>query len=296
MLHLPPYSHRYDLLAKLVCLGAAIAGMAPVSRGLGWVRRLTGIAPYLEANNPDFLVFLTATLADLVAVFVALFVAWRFLYRPFLVPAATWLFLRFARDTRVSWVDSVDLSPLFQFDKDATWFPVPEIRDMPEGTRLAYLYALAERTQRLATALSTQPRYQHLPHEVPSTDASRPVSGIDHHPALTRKVARLSDRMAGLLMVGLGALLGYWGVIEPVLALVRHARRIRYPYEATIAAPPVLVIGLLYLALGHRASRLFALKAAQRPTQLGLVLLGALVLAGFVLQGWLQVRIEAGGL
>jgi hypothetical protein len=55
-----------------------------------------------------------------------------------------------------------------------------------------------------------------------------------------------------------------------------------------IAAPPVLVIGLLYLTLGQRASRLFALKAAQRPTQLGLVLLEALVLAGFVLHGWLQ--------
>ncbi len=293
MLHLPPYSHRYDLLAKLACLGAAIAGIAPVSRALGWVRRLAGIEPYIETHDLDFL---AATLADLLAVFVALYMAWRFLYRPLLVPAATWLFLRFARDTRVSWVDSVALSPLFQFDKDAKWFPVPEIRGMPEGTRLAYLYALAERTQRIAPSTSAQPRYQHLPHEVPSTDASGPVSGIDHHPALTRKVARLSDRMAGLLMAGLGSLFGYWGVLEPVLALARHARQIRYPHEATIAAPPVLVIGLLYLTLGRRASRLFALKAAQRPTQLGLVLLGILVLAGFVLHGWLQVRIEAGGL
>jgi hypothetical protein len=293
MLHLPPYSHRYDLLAKLACLGAAIAGIAPVSRGLGWVRRIAGIAPYIKAHELDFL---AGTLTDLLAVFVALFVAWRFLYRPLLVPAATWLFLRFARDTRVSWLDSVALSPLFQFDKDATWFPVPEIRDMSEGIRLAYLYALAERTQRIALGAGAQPRYRYLPHEVPSTAASRPVSGIEHHPALTRRVARLSDRTAGLLMVGLGALFGYWGVLEPVLALARHARHTRYPHEATIAAPPVLVIGLLYLTLGRRASRLFALKAAQRPTQLGLVLLGVLVLAGFVLHGWLQVRTEVGGL
>jgi hypothetical protein len=289
MLHLPPYSHRYDLLAKLTCLGAAIVGIAPVSRGLGWIRRLAGIETTIEVHDLDFL---AAALAELMAVFVALYMAWRFVYRPLLVPAATWLFLRFARDTRVSWLDSVALSPLLQLDKDATWFPVPEIRDMPEGIRLAYLYALAERTQRIAPGA----RYQHVYHDVPSTDASRPVSGIDHHLARTRKVAHLSDRMVGLFMVGLGALFCFWGVIEPVLALARHARRIHYFHEATIAAPPVLVVGLLYLMLGQRASRLFALKAAQRPTQLGLALLGVLVLAGFVLHGWLQVRIETGGL
>lgn len=87
-------------------------------------------------------------------------------------------------------------------------------------------------------------------------------------------------------MVGFGALFGYWGVLEPVLALARHTRTIGYSHEATIAALPVLVIGLLYLAL----------KAAQRPTQLGLVVLGVLVLAGFAPHGWLEVRIAAGGL
>ena len=79
MLHLPPYSHRYDLLAKLACLGAAIAGIAPVSHGLGWIRGLTGIELFIEAHHLDFL---TATLANLLTVFVALYVAWRFLYRP----------------------------------------------------------------------------------------------------------------------------------------------------------------------------------------------------------------------
>ena len=293
MLHLPPYSHRYDLMAKVACLAAAAAGIAPVGLGLRWVRRLAHVEA-TTIKTPEF-DFWASTLVNVLAALIALYLAWRLLYRPLLVPAATWLFLRLARDTRVSWQDSVALSPLFQFDKDAMWFPVPEIEDMPEGTRLAYLYALAERTQRIASVASARPYYQNLPHDIPSTSTSRPVSGIDRHPALTRRVARLSDRTVGLLMLGLGALFGYFGVVEPVLALARHARPIHYLYEATIAAPPVLGIGLLYLVLGQRASRFLRLKAAERPTQLGLIVLGVLVLAGFVLHGWLEVRIEAGG-
>ena len=292
MLHLPPYSHRYDLMAKVVGLGAGIAGMAPVSKGLTWACAATGIERFLRAHDDGIW---TAATMELLAFLIAMLLAWRFLYRPFLVPAATWLFLRFARDTQVSWADSVALSPLVQLDKNATWFPLPELTDMPHGYRVAYLYALAERANRLAPNAHTTARFLNLPAEAMPVAASRPVSAIDRHPELTRKVGRLPARVVGLLMLALGSLFGHWGIVAPLQAMARHERHIHYHYEATVAAPAILAIGILYSMLGSRASRLLGLKGAERPTQLGLLLLGVLVLAGFVLHGWLQVHAEIGG-
>jgi hypothetical protein len=291
MLHLPPDSHRYDLMAKVVGVGAGIAAMSPVSRVLTWAFASTGIEPTLRAHDDG--VWVPAT-TELLCFLTAMLMAWRFLFRPLLVPAATWLFLKLARDTKVSWSDSVALAPLLQLGNDATWFPVPELPSMPEGHRVPYLYALAEKTNRLAPSTRATARYLNLPAGTIPVAASKPVSTIDRHPELTRKVGRLPARVVGLLMLALGGLLGYLGVVAPLHAIARHEQHIRYHYEATVAAPAILVIGILYSALGSRASRLLGLKGAERPTQLGLVLLGVLVLAGFVLHGWLQVHVETG--
>jgi hypothetical protein len=193
MLHLPPYSHRYDLMAKVVFVGAGIAGTAPVSKVLTWACAATGIAPTLRAHDDG--VWMGAF--ELLAVLVAMLLAWRFLYRPFLVPAATWLFLRFARDTQVSWSDSVALSPLVQLDKNAMWFPVPELPEIPDGHRVAYLYSLAEQTNRFAASARTTARHRNLPSKAMPVDASNPVSAIDRHPELSRKVGRLPARLVG---------------------------------------------------------------------------------------------------
>jgi hypothetical protein len=85
------------------------------------------------------------------------------------------------------------------------------------------------------------------------------------------------------------------GIVAPLQAVARHEQHIRYHYEATVAAPAILVIGIFYSTLGSRASRLLGLKGAEHPTQLGLALLGVLVLAGFILHGRLHVHADIGG-
>jgi hypothetical protein len=121
------------------------------------------------------------------------------------------------------------------------------------------------------------------------------ASGIERDPELTRALNRIPDRLLGAFMLAIALLFGDWGVLTPLLAAARHQRNISYHHEATVAFPPILVIGLLYIVLGQRATRFLGLKAGQRPTQLGMVLVAVLVLAGFVLHGWLQVRLEIGG-
>jgi hypothetical protein len=290
--HLPPYSHGYNLVARLLCFAVGIAGVAPVILALDWIRAATGIEPYIAANED---VSWAVSLAHVGAIFIPLLLAWRLAYRPYFVPTANWLFLRRSRYTNASWADSVALSPLFQLDKDGIWFPVPEVLHMPLGYRLAYLYGLAERTGRLIPGVGPRPIPTGGRPDAAVVGMSVPVSGIERDPELTKAVNRLPDRLVGALMLAIGLLFGYWGVLAPLLAIARHQRNISYHYEAAVATPPILVLGLLYIVLGQRATRLFGLKAGQRPTQLGMVLVAVLVLAGFVLHGWLSVRLEVGG-
>jgi hypothetical protein len=290
--HLPHYSHRYNLAAKVASFGVGLASAPAVVRLFAWLRDAAGLGPHLDAHPP---LRWLGTVAQVGAIGLCVALSWHFLYKPCLVPAANWLFLRRARATHASWADAVALSPLFELDRDAIWFPVPEVLDLPAGQRLAYLYAFAERMGRIAPG--------HGPAPVPtgqypadlSFGTSPPASALARDPPLAKAVGRLPDRAFGVVMLIVGGLFGYWGVVEPLLAVARRARNVSHPYEATVATPPVLAFALLYLVLGPRATRLLGMKRGQHPTKVAWLIVVVFLAIGIVLDQWLEARLKLGG-
>ncbi|MCA9618730.1 MAG: hypothetical protein KC731_06905, partial [Myxococcales bacterium] len=100
------------------------------------------------------------------------------------------------------------------------------------------------------------------------------------------------------VLVASGALLGYFGLVSPLLAAEAGKAEVRTSLKATLFAPTALLLGLLLVAL---PPRLFARGAA--PTWLvdadsrrlglgGYVLVGALLLLGLALHVWVQSRLS----
>lgn len=63
---------------------------------------------------------------------------------------SSFLYLRFALWTPVSWAEARALAPLFVLTEQATWLPLSEVRKLPRQERKSYIYRAAILSGRLS--------------------------------------------------------------------------------------------------------------------------------------------------
>jgi hypothetical protein len=82
-------------------------------------------------------------------------------------------------------------------------------------------------------------------------------------------------RLSGLFVFLLGAGLGYWQILLPILQALQHAAYIHYYTEAVVLAPLAMLIGLFLLLRGSEGLGMLS----KPPSKLGLVLILIFTLA-----------------
>lgn len=134
------WSHRYDLLFKLLALTALIAPGVLLG-----IRPSELMPPELSPGAADAAGFV------LFACVMALF--WVLVWRPFLGPASTWMHVRSTFGVRPSWADARDLTRLFSLSlTDLEWRPCTDVLKLAVDERLPELLARADREAAAAQA------------------------------------------------------------------------------------------------------------------------------------------------
>jgi hypothetical protein len=76
-------------------------------------------------------------------------------------------------------------------------------------------------------------------------------------------------RLSGLFIFLLGAGLGYWQIIMPILKALNHVAYISYSSKATALAPMAMLFGLVLLVFGAKGLEFLS----KRPSTLSIILL-----------------------
>lgn len=115
------YSHFYDFIAKLMLVALLVAFLF-IIRPEYWEKLM--IAQWgLQAGMAKFLMI------SFVCILVVPLA--RFVYLPWLSPAAAWCYLRFSLKTPVSWEMAKQVESLFRPTlKRLHWFPLKELKNL----------------------------------------------------------------------------------------------------------------------------------------------------------------------
>jgi hypothetical protein len=103
----------------------------------------------------------------------------------------------------------------------------------------------------------------------------------------------MKERLIGLVLLVVGAVLGYFCVYEPLEAAGRQAAEVSLEMKGAILFPLAVGMGLAYLILGSAATAVFGTR--EKPSVLAYVSAIVLVLLGVGLYFWLQFTLEAQG-
>jgi len=128
----------------------------------------------------------------------------------------------------------------------------------------------------LKKALSINPNNTQAKQYLEKLEASQPSQPVQ--PKTGGKIKPRSNtdaRLSGLFIFLLGAGLGYWQIIMPIMKALNHERFISYSSKATALAPLAMLFGLVLLVFG--AKGLEAL--SKRPSKLSIALILIFVVA-----------------
>ena len=115
------YSHFYDFIAKLMLVALLVAFLF-IIRPEYW-EKLMIVQWGLQAGMAKFLMI------SFVCILVVPLA--RFVYLPWLSPAAAWCYLRFSLKTPVSWEMAKQVESLFRPTlKRLHWFPLKELKNL----------------------------------------------------------------------------------------------------------------------------------------------------------------------
>jgi hypothetical protein len=101
------------------------------------------------------------------------------------------------------------------------------------------------------------------------------------------------ERLIGLAMLSLGGVLTYFCVFHQLKAASRQSTEVIVWAKGAALCPGLVIMGVVYLMLGKRASDLFGTR--EEVTPLGYACAVVLGLAGVGLYIWLKSAIEAHG-
>ncbi|MDP1736175.1 MAG: hypothetical protein Q8L23_01910 [Caulobacter sp.] len=102
-------------------------------------------------------------------------------------------------------------------------------------------------------------------------------------------------RAAGVGLIGLGCLLAYWAVYEPLQMAQTGVSEISYRMKGVFAVPIGFVLGIAYVAGGAKADALLRQPGGQRPTMWGYVLTIGAVALGALLYWWFNQQLTGMG-
>jgi tetratricopeptide (TPR) repeat protein len=135
-----------------------------------------------------------------------------------------------------------------------------------------------ERIFCLEKALTINPNNLQARQYLEKLKASQPSEPIKSKTAGTIKPGgNLDARLSGLFILVLGAGLGYWQIVTPIIKALRHAAYIDYVSEAVVLAPIAILFGLFLLVFG--AEGLGFLSKPPSKAVLVFLLIGVLILA-----------------
>jgi len=90
----------------------------------------------------------------------------------------------------------------------------------------------------------------------------------------------LGLRKRGLVLIGLGFVLAYFGYYYPLTSAQQHEQSVLLSATATIMAPFSMGLGLVLLILGERYAPIFG--THKQPTVLGWLMIGTMFLIGVI--------------
>jgi hypothetical protein len=284
------FTHPFNMLAKFLGGVVGIAAMA----GTILLLDLTPYGPERIVHNKE-LAFI-APITWFVLGFGFVLASRQFLYKPYLVPAANWLFLAVERKTKIPWRDCVRLSPLFVEGKDFSWYDAKDLQSIPESERLDHLYTIAAASGRLkppsdSVELGQDYRRQNsaqakIEHEQPAE------SDQQENP---QKQDRIPNRGVGIFALAGSFVLGCLFVISPLIDASRHAESVELHLTATVMVPVCFIIGLAQTILGDKSERILGLMRGQKTTPLGWALMIASFGIGTLLYFCLKATLRAYG-
>lgn len=130
----------------------------------------------------------------------------------------------------------------------------------------------------LEKALNINPNNLQARQYLEKLKASQPSEPIKSKTASPIKPGgNLDARLSGLFILVLGAGLGYWQIVTPIMKALRHAAFVDYVSEAVVLAPIAIFFGLFLLVFG--AEGLGFISKPPSKAVLVLLLIGVVILA-----------------
>ena len=100
--------------------------------------------------------------------------------------------------------------------------------------------------------------------------------------------------IGGLLVFIATAVLAYFAIFLPLLAVWHHEEDVSISRKGVMLAPAIIILGLILFLMGNeRAGQMFG--SRQRPSALGLAICIVTAGIGILLYEWLKSRIRAYG-
>jgi hypothetical protein len=100
--------------------------------------------------------------------------------------------------------------------------------------------------------------------------------------------------MLGLVMLGCAGVIAYFSIYSPLQAAARHSEKVSLSMKGAIMCPVIGVVGVMFLAMGDGAKAIFGTRG-QKPSWIGWVIGGVLLVAGVFLYLWLRSELRRQG-
>ena len=104
----------------------------------------------------------------------------------------------------------------------------------------------------------------------------------------------MRQRMLGLVLLAGGAVIAYFSVYSPLQAATRHEERVSVSMKGTIMFPVITVVGVMFTALGEQSKSIFGTRG-QKPSAMGWVICGVLIVVGVLVYLWLKSELQRQG-
>lgn len=86
-------------------------------------------------------------------------------------------------------------------------------------------------------------------------------------------------RLGGLVVLGIGLAVGWWGIVRPLELARAHAPEVSYDIKIFVLVPLAIVFGLFFLLVGNRVP--YRIPEERKLTIVGWVLMGVAAAAAF---------------
>jgi hypothetical protein len=107
------------------------------------------------------------------------------------------------------------------------------------------------------------------------------------------KSRRFAELAIGIFAIIASGVLAYLAIVLPLLAASRHEEDVSVSAKCIILVPGLLLIGIISIFMGDRASDFIGTR--EKPSKLGLILCIGTAVIGILLSEWLNSKLRSYG-